>query len=137
MTDRLASLWDNFVNGLSFLNIFSATAYQEAADNGFHKNESDGDGIPNFGNYISNLHSEGSELWEAWRKNKLNEPCDKADKMRELGLEPLTCAEEEIADIVIRTMDTAARLKVNVPRAVLNKILFNRSRGHRYGGKLA
>lgn len=137
MTDRLASLWDTFVNGLNFLNIFSATAYQEAANNGFHKNESDDDGIPNFGNYTSNLHSEASELWEAWRKGKLNEPCDKADKMRELGLEPLTCAEEEIADIVIRTMDTAARLKVNIPKAVLNKILFNRSRGHRFGGKLA
>ena len=137
MTDKQTSTWDDFVNKLSFLNIFRAIAYQEAANNGFHRNESDEDDIPNFGNYIANLHSEGSELWEAWRKNKLNKLCDKADKMSELGLEPLTCAEEEIADIIIRTMDTAARLKVNVAKAVLNKILFNRSRGHRYGGKLA
>lgn len=137
MTDKLTSLWDNFANGLSFLNIFRDTAYREAASNGFHKDEQDGDGVPNFGNYISNLHSEGSELWEAWRKHKLDLPCDKAEQMEKAGLVPLTCAEEEIADIVIRTMDTAARLKIDVARAVINKILFNRTRGYRYGGKLA
>lgn len=138
MTDRLASLWDNFTNNVHLFNLFRDVAYQEAANNGWHKNDKEDDGIPNFGAYIANLHSEASELWEAWRKGALNTRCDKADKMQyEHGLEPLTCAEEEIADIIIRALDTAARLKIDVSKAILNKLLFNRTRGHRYGGKLA
>ena len=131
------SKWDNFVKGLDFLNTSRDVAYQEAAANGWHSNDKEDDGVPNFGNYTSNLHSEASELWEAWRKGKLDSPCDKADKMVQVDLLPLTCAEEEIADIIIRALDTAARLKVDVSKAVLNKLLFNRTRGYRYGGILA
>lgn len=135
--DNLKSTWENFVSNLHCLNLFRDITYQEAMDNGWHRDDQENDGISNFGNYIANLHSETSELWEAWRKNELNSLCDKSEKMLQAGLEPLTCAEEEIADIIIRTLNTAARLKVNVAKAVLNKILFNRTRGYRAGGKLA
>lgn len=137
MTDRLVSYWENFSSAVHLFNLFRDVAYQEAASNGWHRDDREDDGIPNFGDYTSNLHSEASELWEAWRKRKLNAPCDKAEQMVAAGLTPLTCAEEEIADIIIRALDTAARLKVDVAKAVFNKILFNRTRGYRYGGKLA
>lgn len=47
--------------------------------------------------FIANLHGEVSELWEAYRTESLGLPCDKTPD--------LTCAEEEIADLVIRFLD--------------------------------
>ncbi len=111
--------------------------FAEAKNNGFHNDEDNDEKISNFGDYTSNLHSEVSELWEAWRKGSLHKECDKAEKMIAAGLEPLTCAEEEVADIIIRGFDTGKRLNVNIARAVYNKLLFNRTRGHRFGNKLA
>lgn len=84
----------------------------------------------------SNLHGEVSELWEAYRSGKLNEPCDKAHKMKELGIEPLTCIEEELADIVIRAMDTAQEYGVDLGRAIVAKDAYNQTRPHRHGGKI-
>lgn len=119
------------------LNVLRELAYQEASNRGWHKDDTQEEEIKNFGNYIANLHSEVSELWEAWRKKRLNLPCDKAEEMQSHNLAVLTCAEEEIADILIRTFDTAARLKIDVAKAVYHKLLFNRTRSHRHGGKLA
>lgn len=139
-TCQLDHAKDGTINSDIFngLNTLRDLAFKESSDRGWHKDDVKRKGvIKNFGNYCTNLHSEVSELWEAWRKNKLNELCDKADQMKQNDLEPLTCAEEEIADIVIRAMDTAAKLKVDVAKAVYYKLLFNRTRAHRHGGKLA
>lgn len=90
-------------------------------------------GAPDLARYLMNLHSEISELWEAWRKGEIAKPCDKAAKMSE----PLTCMEEELADILIRTLDTAHVWEVDIDRAVRIKMEFNATRPHRHGGKLA
>jgi NTP pyrophosphatase (non-canonical NTP hydrolase) len=82
---------------------------------------------------VANLHGEMSELWEAYRAGKLYEPCDKADRMEE----PLTCLEEELADIGIRLMDGAEKLGVDLGRAIAIKHSYNSVRPHRHGGKLA
>src|SRR4030042_296412 len=58
---------------------------------------------------INNIHDEVSELHEAWRSDSLYSLCDKSEKMVELGLTPLTKAEEELADIVIRALDNNIR----------------------------
>lgn len=86
---------------------------------------------------VNNLHSEASELWEAHREGRLNQPCDKAAKMVELGLPSLTCAEEEFADLIIRTLDDCARLKIDIGKAVSTKHLYNKTRPYRHGGKKA
>ena len=83
----------------------------------------------------NNLHDEISELHEAWRNNKLRDPCDKAKKMEELGLKPLTCIEEEMADIVIRVLDDCARLKIDIQTAIETKHEYNKTRPARHGGK--
>lgn len=83
----------------------------------------------------NNLHNEISELHEAWRDGKLRSICDKGEKMKELGLIPLTCLEEEIADIFIRIGQFSARTGVNLAFAVREKMSYNESRPHRHGGK--
>jgi len=87
--------------------------------------------------FDANLTAEVAELWEAYRDGTLDKPCDKAAKMKALGLPELTCAEEEMADIIIRTLDTAEFWGLDISRAVKAKHLFNQSRPHRHGGKKA
>jgi NTP pyrophosphatase (non-canonical NTP hydrolase) len=53
------------------------------------------------------------------------------------GRRPLTCIEEELADIIIRTLDTAQAFGVDIDRAVTAKMAYNATRPHRHGGKLA
>ena len=83
----------------------------------------------------NNLHNEVCELHEAWRNNELRSRCDKSAKMIELGLEPLSCLEEELADIVIRALDNARRLGVDIVMAINEKHKYNASRDPRHGGK--
>lgn len=84
-----------------------------------------------------NTIGEISELWEAFRAKSLDNPCDKTEGMTALFGEGLTNQEEEIADILIRTLDLAARFKVDIAKAVRIKHGYNRSRGFRHGGKAA
>lgn len=116
---------DEHVQALSEV---AAEMYQNAKDHGFH----DGDvrGAEPIGNWCANLHAEVSELWEAHRNHKLLSPCDKL----ETGL---TCAEEEFADIVIRVMDSAVSLGIDIGKAIQAKAAYNRTRSHRHGGKAA
>lgn len=84
-----------------------------------------------------NLVGETSELWEAFRKSTLDKPCDKTEGMEALTGETLTNMEEEVADIVIRALDLAAKFGVDISKAVRVKHAYNRSRGFRHGGKIA
>ena len=87
--------------------------------------------------YLMNMHAELSELWEAWRKGNINAPCDKSAKMLELNVKELTCFEEELADIVIRALDTAHAFGIDIEKAIESKHAYNATRSHRHGGKLA
>lgn len=87
--------------------------------------------------YTANQHGEASEFWEAARKGSLSKRCDKADDMVRQGLGPLSNAQEEIADEIIRALDKAAEFKVDVAEAVAVKMAFNANRPDRHGGKLA
>ncbi len=87
--------------------------------------------------YMANMVGEVAEFWEAARKGKLHEPCDKAEGMTAKGLPTLTCAEEEIADMIIRALDNAAEFGVDVAKAVAVKAAYNTSRPYQHGGRQA
>ena len=50
-------------------------------------------------------------------------------------IEPLTNLEEELADIIIRVLDNAEYLEVDIEKAVISKHAFNHTRKTRHGGK--
>ena len=104
---------------------WAEVVWQNAKAKGFHE--------PGFNDappsWCANLHGEVSELWEAYRRGKLNEQCDKPIA--------LTCAEEELADIIIRALDCARQMGIDIERAVAAKHAYNVTRPHQHGGKLA
>lgn len=105
------------------LNRLASIVYSDAKAKGFHSSK------VRIGDFVSNLHAEISELWEAYRNQTLTKPCDKKIN--------LTCAEEELADVIIRSLDMLHAMKLNVENAVARKMLYNRTRPHRNGGKIA
>jgi NTP pyrophosphatase (non-canonical NTP hydrolase) len=113
------------------LNDMAAHVYEIAKSKGFHDQP-----VP-VATLMANIHGEVSELWEAFRGRRLAEPCDKAETIAELTGHSLTCAEEELADILIRTLDTAQEMGIDIARAVRVKSSFNESRPHMHGGKAA
>lgn len=114
-----------------------AAAYGRALDKGFH----DGDALMSERERVSvainNLHSEVSEMWEAYRAGTLHKPCNKAERMAAMGLRPLTCIEEEMADVALRNSDNARAFGVDLQEAMAIKHAYNGTRAARHGGKLA
>ena len=78
------------------------------------------------------LHSEVSELLEADRKGVLNAPSDKGIPY-EGG--QMTNLQEELADIMIRTLDMCERFGVDAESVILAKTAYNESRPYRHGKK--
>lgn len=117
------------------LNELRDLLHKDAKANGWHDN-------PNaetayVAKTVANLHGEVSELWESYRNASFRGLCDKADDMQQNGIDPLTCCEEEMADIIIRVLDSCGRLGINIGRSVKSKAAYNRTRSYRHGGKLA
>ena len=113
------------------INEVADLVHQNAVDHGFHPQDQD---INLFlANQCCNIHAEVSEFWDAHRANKLNQHCDKSDKMDDMGLDPLSCAEEELADIVIRVLDVSRRLGIDIMRAIAVKHTYNVTRPFRHG----
>lgn len=91
----------------------------------------------NMGEVICLIHSECSELLEAERKGKGDEPCDKPILMTGLdGFErPMTNREEEIADIIIRSLDLCGHHRIDIGQAIDKKLEYNATRAHKHGKK--
>lgn len=109
------------------LNYYAKVAFETTKSVGFHQDDEQ----EKVSEYLINLQSEVCELWEAYRRNQWDLPCDKADKMRE----PLTCKEEEAADIQLRLLDFVHKEQIDLARACRIKNAFNRTRPFRNGGR--
>jgi hypothetical protein len=116
------------------LNEIADAVHENAVKKGFHPEQPEADFI----NYqLMNSIVEIAELHDAWRRGNWKKPCDKAEEMKDLGLPVLSCAEEEYADLLIRTLDQCRRLKIDIARAVAIKHMFNTTRPFRHGNKLS
>lgn len=105
-------------SGFRSLNELAAELQRLAEEKGFRENIDDPRGKAAVAVYVANFHEEASELWGAARCDKLHKSCDKADKMRAAGHIPMTCLEEEAADMIIRALDIGDVFGVDIDRAV-------------------
>ena len=79
----------------------------------------------NFGEIIALIHSELSEALEGYRHGN-----PKSDHIPEFS-----AIEEELADAVIRILDTAFEMKLRLAEAIIAKIEFNATRPYKHGKK--
>lgn len=95
-----------------------ALAHETAKNAGWYRDPATGQPIArNFGEVIALMHSELSEALEAHRKGLMD------DKLTHRpGIEV------EFADCIIRILDTAAALGLDVAGAVIEKNRYNRTR---------
>jgi hypothetical protein len=93
-------------------------AHKTANDAGWYRNPQTGEVIKrNFGEVVALMHSELSEALEADRKGLMDDKLPHRDGR-----------EVEFADCVIRILDTAAALGLDVAGAIIEKNRFNQQR---------
>lgn len=100
--------------------------YETAKDKGWHSGKN-----INLWKYIGNIHGEVSEAWEEIRKKDFSPTRiyyrEKDGKPEGLGM--------ELADVIIRCMDTAEALDIDLEKCIDEKNRFNKTRPFRHGGK--
>ena len=147
LEDKFTSVEQQYLSELSkqtvtetdCINKIAKRMYQIADEHGFHEGDEEFPTIAGLvearmSEYVANIHGEVSELWEAYRNSSWHMPCNKQTHGVSIGL---TCAEEELADIVIRSMDVAVAINIDLGRAIKIKSDYNNLRPYRHGGKKA
>ena len=82
--------------------------------------------------HVANIHGEVSELWEEYREHGTQHIESRAPgTMKPIGLAV------ELADVIIRAMDMAAHMGVDIGSVIYRKHIYNASRPYRHGDKYA
>lgn len=115
LIDNLSATECDALNGL---NAVMELASKTARDAGWYSDPATGQPVQrNVGEVIALMHSELSEALEAYRRDLMD---DKLPHRKGI--------EVEFADCIIRIMDTAAALGLDVAGAVIEKNRFNKER---------
>lgn len=116
------------------LNELSDRVHQAAVDNGWY----DQDNERSFPEHLCLFHSEISEALEEYRKGC--GPTVTYYKTDPIDGKPLSAKPEgiptELADLLIRVLDTCGHYGIDIDHAVEMKLAYNATRGHRHGGKV-
>jgi NTP pyrophosphatase (non-canonical NTP hydrolase) len=145
-------VWEQFSETLR---IIQSYIKQNNIAKGFRPNQDDyafAATEPSFPVCMANLHGEVSEAWEAWREHGLE------DTTRTVG-EPIVTGSRkgespgmrvrghnppkpegvgsELADVMIRLLDTADIFNIDLAAEVRRKMQYNTTRPYRHGDKLA
>ncbi|MFV0512509.1 MAG: hypothetical protein ACK5MY_02565 [Jhaorihella sp.] len=114
----IPNLTEEEIQALSGLRVAQKLAYRTANEAGWYKDPKTGGDIKrNFGEVVALMHSELSEALEADRKGLKDDKLPHRDGR-----------EVEFADCIIRILDTAAALGLDVAAAVIEKNRFNKER---------
>ncbi len=114
----LGDMTDEEVVAYNGLNFAQHLAHQTASDAGWYRDSATGKPVErNFGEVVALMHSELSEALEADRKGLMDDKLPHRDGR-----------EVDFADCILRILDTAAALGLDVPGALIEKNRFNRHR---------
>lgn len=105
-------------NAGGFLNLLSKEIYKNNVEKGFYENP------VSFGDRIALMHSELSEALEADRKSLMDDKLTHRDGR-----------EVELADALIRILDCAGYMNMDIEGAMYEKIAYNKSRPYKHGKK--
>ena len=105
-----------------------ALAHRTATEAGWYRDPQTGNPVErNFGEVVALMHSELSEALEADRKGLMDDKLPHRDGR-----------EVEFADCIIRILDTAAALNLDVAGALIEKNRFNKERAdHKLAARAA
>jgi len=128
------------------LGVFDEMIYMVNRDNGWFDDDR------RFGEDIALLHSEGSEMLEAYRDHGMEDvveithadgrtrvlAADDPDVAVAVSLgmkvKPVSVG-SEAADVLIRLLDTCHRYGIDLAAETARKVTFNATRGYKHGGK--